>query len=114
MRLDRNIPGNDGRGKYALLLMRRLAEFDDQKAFGGLDPKIAAALKTLEDAGLIDYGEEGSASEFFVIRLKDRSADFALMAYAAAAGRVDKEYGRDVFELAFRSGFFSEFCKDPD
>lgn len=114
MKLDRNISGNEGRGKYALLLLRRLAAFDDGKTFGGVDPKIADALKTLEDAGLLDWGEQGTESEFFLLRLKDEYADEALRAYAKVALMDDPEYANEVMSLARRAGPNNPFCKRPD
>ena len=114
MKLDRNIPGNDGRGKYALLLLRQLAAYDDQNAFGGLPPEIEAALTTLESAGIIDWGTQGAESEFFVIRLKDKNAQFALRAYATECALTDREFANEVFELANRAGPNSKWCKEPD
>lgn len=117
MKLDRNKLGNQGRGKYALLLLRRLALFDDGRTFGGIDPAIAHAIKTLEAAGLIDWGEEGTEKEFFVIRLKDRYARSALSAYAIEAwadGAGNEEYAREIIALSDRAGQKSPFCKRPD
>lgn len=86
MKLDRNINHNQ-RGKYALLKLRKLDDFTDQGAFGELAPPIAAAIKTLEDAGILDWGLHGTEGEFFVIRLRDAYATPALQAYAGAAWR---------------------------
>src|ERR1051326_5459170 len=99
MKMDRNIPGNNGRGKYALLLLRRLEAYEDQNTFGGLRPDIAAALKTLEDAGIIDWGIAETESEFFLIRLKDRCAQAALLAYAREASTFDVEWAAEVERL---------------
>lgn len=106
MKLDRNV-NDDKRGKYALLKLRKLHA-------GNNPPSIAAALKTLDDAGLIDWGQADSHSEFFVMRLRDKHAKPALAAYAASAYRYDREYGIDVDELARRAGDNSKFCKLPD
>lgn len=105
MKLDRNMPGNLGRGKYALLLMREIDPDDDD---------VDRALRLLEGRGLIDYGEHGTESEFFVIRLKDRYAHDALFAYARAAQQHDREWSQEVREMANRAGLFSDWCKDPD
>lgn len=114
MKLDRNIDGNQGRGKYALLLLRKLKLYDDGKTFGGLTPKIADAIKTLEDAGIIDWGTANTESEFFVIRLKDRYAHHALRAYALAAAIKDMDWSEEVHRLADRAGHLSPFWKNPD
>lgn len=90
MKLDRNINSN-GRGKYALLKLRRQPE-----PFS-VDVQIAA--EKLKAAGLLDFGDEPDTS-FFVIRLKDKYAAPALAAYALAAYRDDPEYGLDVLNLA--------------
>lgn len=113
MKLDRNIVGNEGRGKYALLKLRDLAMCEPQGTFER--SPVADALKVLEDAGVIDWGEQGTQSEFFVIRLKDRYAEDALHAYAEAAtnGR-DPEYAEEVRGLANRAGPKSPWCKRPD
>lgn len=114
MKLDRNIEGREGRGKYALLLLRELDAHDDQKTFGGLPPDISMALETLEKAGVIDWGTYGSREEFFVIRLKDKNAAEALEAYANEAGKTDPQFADEVRELADRAGPKSPFCKSPD
>lgn len=64
MKLDRNIPANEGRGKYALILLRKLRTYDPLETFG-TNP-VMDAIKTLDEAGLIDWGSVGSDSEFFV------------------------------------------------
>lgn len=114
MKLDRNIEGNEGRGKYALLLLRRLGLYRGRGTFDGLNPKIAAALKTLEDAGVVDWGYSDSESEFFLIRLKDKYAKPALHAYADAAREHDPQWAAEVDLLASRAGTASPFCKQPD
>jgi hypothetical protein len=115
MKLDRNVNGN-GRGKYALLKLRKLDEFTETgDPFQTVAPKIADAIKTLEDAGILDWGIEGTESEFFVIRLKDQFASYALRSYADAARNFDQpEYADEIHELAERSGVRSQFCKLPD
>ena len=71
-------------------------------------------MKTLEKFGLLDYGNEGTESEFFVIRLKDAHANPALEAYANDAEDSDFEYATEVRELAKRSGRYNLWCKLPD
>jgi hypothetical protein len=101
MRLDRN----NGRGKYALLKLR-----DVDRSYKA---EIAAAIKVLEEAGVLDYGNTPK-TEFFVIRLCDRFSLPALDSYARAASFVDKEYAEDVWELSYRSGHKHPDCKLPD
>ena len=113
MKLDRSINDN-GRGKYALLKLRKLDEFTEQGAFGELAKPIADAIKVLEDAGILDWGLDGSESEFFVMRLKDKYAGNALGHYALAAVKDDPEYAAEVMALAKRAGSNSPFCKEPD
>lgn len=116
MKLDRNLPENAGRGKYALLLLRRLDEWKRDGAFAGHGSEIDQALKVLEEHGLLDWGNEGTESEFFLIRLKDRCARAALDAYANVAEEIlgDKEYADEIREMAGRSGPYSPWCKNPD
>ena len=65
MKLDRNINPN-GRGKYALLKLRELDKDRDGKTLGEA-PEIIGALAVLEHAGILDWGMQGTESEFFVI-----------------------------------------------
>jgi hypothetical protein len=113
MKLDRNI-NPDGHGKYALLLLRNLENFREPGTFGGgLPPSIAAAIKTLEQAGVIDWGNTPER-EFFVIRLKDKYAAPALSVYAHEAFNDDPEYSAEIAVMALRAGRNSPFCKRPD
>ena len=102
MLLDLNHPDNEGHGKYALILLRRL---DDCRSgtFGELPKDMEAALKLLTDEGIIDLGLPLTKSEFFVIRLKDRFAQDALDAYAHAAVEADHEWSEEVRALARRA-----------
>lgn len=107
MKLDRNINSN-GRGKYALLLLRRLTEVAD-------NAKVKHAIHVLESVGVIDWGITGTDKEFFLIRLKDKHAANALTAYASSADRDgDAEYASEILEMASRAGEASPFCKRPD
>lgn len=113
MKLDRNENAN-GRGKYALLLLRNLQEFEGQGTFEGLSPNIAAAIDTLDKAGLIDWGIVGSESEFFVMRLKDHNAPAGLHGYASAArDHGEEEWSDEVHEMARRAAH-SPWKKRPD
>lgn len=113
MKLDRKT--NDfGLGKYALLKLRKLDEFRNG-TFQELAPPIAKAIKTLEDAGILDWGRSGTEAEFMVIRLKDKYASNALHAYAVAAYLDgEKEFAADIDALARRAGPHSSWCKKPD
>lgn len=111
MKLDRNITAS-GRDKYALLKLRKLDAH--RGADGALAEPIAAAIRTLEQAGLLDYGTTPE-SEFFVLRLKDHWAGGPLMEYAERAlADGEDEYARDVMAMARRAGTNSPFCKKPD
>jgi hypothetical protein len=113
MKLDRNINA-DGRGKYALLKMREVERFATDDPFYPIQKDIAAAIKLLEDEGILDWGTAGTEREFFVIRLKDRYAGAALAAYAASIREADPEFAAEVDDLVARAGPRSAFCKEPD
>lgn len=111
MKLDRNLNAN-GRGKYALLKLRKLDDFVDP--FQKVAAPIAAAIETLEKAGILDWGNKGE-SEFMVIRIKDMYADGVLDQYADNAhADGQEEYGAEIREMARRSGTRSPWCKRPD
>jgi hypothetical protein len=114
MLLDRNIPENEGRGKYAIIKLRALALCIEQSAFGGLHPPVAKAIEVLEKAGVLDWGIDQTSSEFFLIRLKDAYAQAALRAYADAARGDDPEYAAEIDALAQRSGPAHPNCQKPD
>jgi hypothetical protein len=114
MKLDRNIPENKGRGKYAILKLRNIDAPRDTSTYANYAPRIQEALRLLEKLGILDWGEAGTDAEFFLIRLKDEFSTPALMAYAAAAEDLDFEYASEVREMARRSGKYSPFCKLPD
>ena len=86
MKLDRNV-NRGGKGKYALLNLR---------------------------TNKIEWGITGEPDEFFVIKLKDRHARMALLAYADSISGIDSEFSDEVRELADRAGAHSPFCEDPD
>lgn len=113
MKLDRN-SNSGGRGKYALLKLRKFDEFTEQGAFGKVAKPIADAINVLEKAGILDWGIEGSESEFFVMRLKDKYAGRALYQYAINAYPDNYEYAAEVMALSKRAGTNSPFCKKPD
>lgn len=105
MKMDRDI-NKSGKGKYAIVNMRKIA--GDPRSKRGLAKKI------LEHPAALDFGISHSADEFFLIRLKDRYAQAALDAYADACAKDDPEFSAAVRELAKRSGPSSIFCKTPD
>ncbi len=114
MQLDRNLPDAEGRGKYALIKLRVLEPYRSDATFATYTPKIQAALQVLEEAGALDWGDLGTDSEFFVIRLKDRYAQEALHAYAVEARSADPEWADEVIEMAKRAGPAHPYCKYPD
>ena len=96
MKLDRNI-NTDGRGKYAVVNLRKLATFEAQKNYSH-----TSSVEALHMAGIVDYGDDPT-SDFFLIRLKDAYAAPALAAYAMAAYPDDQEYAMEVLNLAKRA-----------
>jgi len=125
MKLDRNA---NGRGKYAIINLRKLDEtrvamatVDPQTTRNVLPQSLEVALATLQEYGLIEYGEPGTENEFFVIKLKDTYAGAALVAYADAVWRPENAasvdevtYAEEVRALAKRAGRHSQWCKKPD
>lgn len=105
MRMDRNI-NKSGKGKYAIVNMRKIKG----------DPRTPQALAKaiLANPECVDFGCTHTEQEFFLIRLKDRHAQPALLAYAKSIKRTDPEFSLEVLELATRSGPGSRFCKEPD
>ena len=114
MKLDRNIEGNEGRGKYAILNLRTLAMCERQDTFSGLPPDLSHALEVLEQAGILEWGEVGSPHEFFLVKLKDEAAARALAAYADGYENIDPEWAAEVRRLASRSGPRHPLCKRAD
>jgi len=86
MKLDRN-QGSDGLGKYALLNLRK---------------------------NIIEWGRTEEEDEFFVIKLKDRHAKPALLAYAKSIAPSNPEFASEIINLANRAGTDSKWCKEPD
>lgn len=116
MKLDRNIEGNEGRGKYALIKLRDVEGFRGDGPFAGCGA-VGDALRVLENAGVIEWGAPRTKGEFFVIKLRDQYAQAALKAYAdavAADRNGDDDYCGEIRDLADRAGTSSPFCKRPD
>lgn len=114
MKLDRNIEGNEGRGKYAVLNLRTLALYERQDTFSEAPADLSYALKVLEEAGILEWGEVGGPHEFFLLKLKDEAAARALAAYADSYENIDPEWAAEVRELAKRSGPQHPLCKRAD
>jgi glutamine synthetase len=114
MKLDRNIPGNKGRGKYAILNLRKIDAPRDGSTYANYASRINEAIRLLEETGILEWGNVGSESEFFLIKLKDQFSTPALKAYASAAEDHDFEYACEVRDMAMRSGKYNPFCKLPD
>jgi hypothetical protein len=116
VRPDRNKPGNEGRGKYPILKLRKFAECLGKNHSHCADTgnRVRAAILLLEEEGILDWGREGTEAEFFLIRLKDMFAASALFSYAESAMLHDPEYADEVYALAARSGPENPFCKLPD
>lgn len=95
MKLDRSI-NPKGKGKYALIKLREMPE--DTFTL----EELAQAI--IDNPKAVDFGWEGSDSEFFVIRLKDKYAVAALENYAIAA-QLDgeKEWAKEVMAMADRA-----------
>jgi hypothetical protein len=100
----------DGSGKYALLKNRELLALQGEQLAAAME-----AIATLRGLGVVDFGEEGTDREFFVMRLKDAWAAEPLAAYAGNARRDGQEaYGEAVLGLALRAGRHSPHRKTPD
>ena len=98
-----------GRTKYSVISMRRMDALNpDRKFTRGED------LDRLRYAGVVLSEEPGSEHETFVLVLKDRAAQAALLAYAKEAEIFDPEYADEVRKLAQRSGPNHPNCKTPD
>lgn len=95
MLLDREENGN-GKGKYALIKLREITL--DPGPLGTTFSRLVDAIRDNPD--YVDFGLDGSDSEFFVIRLKDKYAVAALEAYAKAAMKDDPAWGMSVQSLA--------------
>lgn len=99
-----------GRNKYAVVNMRQVADLD-----GPAQATVLRALNTLRVHAVLNDGDAGTKGEFFVLMLRDKFADLALLAYQAAARRAGMEsYADDVLQLSTRAGPGSTWCKLPD
>lgn len=69
-----------GIGKYALVQMRRIEALNQED-----QAEVRAAMKTLDDFGVLRYGNESPGDQFFVLKYKDKFTAPALRAYAESA-----------------------------
>lgn len=106
MEMDRN-SNSDGKGKYALVQMRKVPRHVTWQS----PDSIASAI--IKDNTILDYGLAGSDSEFFVIRLKDKHAAKALLAYAKSIEKEDKKFAMQVRNMALRAASMKS-KKKPD
>ena len=110
MKMDRNL-NTDGCGKYAVINLRKfktMGEDSDERR------EVRIALEALQQAGVLEWGCVGEPDEFFLIKLKDRYAAPALLAYAEAIDGDDSEFAAEVRNMAMRSGTHNPLCKNPD
>jgi len=108
MRLIRNTTP-DGTCKYALIRLDKLRNTGYFKSVERFD----RALTWIAD--FVEYGLPGHRDEFFVIKLQDKNARAALLAYAEEADKNgDIELAVEVRGLADKAGEQSEFVKNPD
>lgn len=80
MKLDRNA-NPDGRGKYALVHLRRVRP-------GSV---VVDAIELLRREGVLTFGNESPGSQFFVMKHKDKFTAGGLRGYAEA---INQEYLR--------------------
>lgn len=93
MKLDRNI-NPDGRGKYALINLRRT-----DKSLEEIRELVNVAL----ESPCVQFGDNDE-TEFFVIKLKDKYAAAALREYAhQAMCDENTEYATEIYKLADKS-----------
>lgn len=101
MKVSRRTEGSPG--KYAVVRLRDVQSAEHQQA-----------IDTLASGGFVSFENVGDKDEFFVIRLRDRYAQAALAAYAAAAEFDDPEYAAEVRDLMRRAGPNSPHSRRPD
>ncbi len=107
MKMDRNM-SLYGTGKYALINLRKIPN-----RLQSDDPDILS-VGVVRNPEAIEMGLVGAKDEFFVIKLKDKYARAAMLAYASAAQADDPEWAGEVRDLADRASEYSRFCKAPD
>ncbi len=98
MKLDRNT-NRGGRGKYALVNMRKLIPMLEREELKEVLPLHIQmqldAFKVLLRNGIITLGNETPGDQFFVMKYKDKFTAAGLRGYAWEVRReADKEEGR--------------------
>ena len=71
---------------------------------------VQEAIRTLNSAGLIEWGRVGDPDEFWVVKLADVNAPGALMGYARMADNTNPELASEVRGRLSRAGANSPFC----
>lgn len=102
MNLDRNV-NRGGRGKYALVNMRKLIPL-----LGSLDPEamaIKTAFNKLVEEGFITLGNESHGEQFFVMKYKDKFTADGLQGYASSVAEELKKMPAGPEKLSL-----SEYC----
>lgn len=124
MKLDRNT-NRGGRGKYALVNMRKLIPIIEQmeawdasqdpnrnRQPGPTECNIAMCFEVLVEEGIITLGNETPGDQFFVMKYKDKFTAAGLHAYAEAVRRASlfslstaesdslMEYANEMFSQA--------------
>ena len=95
MELDRDSNTN-GKGKYALIKLREIEGFPQTKE------KLSQSVADNPDC--IDFGFKGDDSEFFVIRLKDKHATKALIAYLnSVLDDGDLQFANSMYDMINRA-----------
>lgn len=107
MKLDRN-KNPDGRGKYALVNMRKMGALLDRKFDSSIpddvrDEFAVAAFNLLVSKGIITLGNESPGDQFFVMKYKDIFTAPALRAYAEAISRHIRGCARTTREINLQS-----------
>ena len=110
MKLDRNT-NRGGRGKYALVNMRKLIPIIELGSKCGScvrleDRADLNAFNRLVSRGIITLGNETPGDQFFVMKYKDKFTADGLRAYAMSVAR---ELKREDLTTKERSEL-SEFC----
>lgn len=111
MKMDRDLNA-DGKGKYALVKLRDMPPKGSERYYIAM-----SAMGALSDLGMLDYGQVGTESEFFVMRLKDKFSYRGLLGYMKAIElepEPDYEYAKAILNMVGRAGLYSPFCKLPD
>jgi hypothetical protein len=105
MRLMRNI-SKDGYCKYAAIRNDKIALLPEHQREAARE-----AMEVLADLEVLENPRMGDAEEFFLIKLKDWNAPWALAGYAKSVAVSDPEFAADVMGLAAQA---LRIRKNPD